>query len=65
MKMKQIIPLNDSKEHTPDSTCDCCPWITPLAGGEYAIIHQRFDGDDEERGNNPPPDEEGDILEEV
>ena len=41
--MTNILPINDSKEHTEDSTCECCPVITE-EGGEMIVIHNSFDG---------------------
>ena len=41
--MTNILPINDSKEHTEDSTCECCPTVTK-EDGEMIIIHNSFDG---------------------
>lgn len=41
--MINIIPINDSKEHTEDSTCECCPMIVE-EGSEIIIVHNSFDG---------------------
>jgi hypothetical protein len=40
--MINIIPENDIKEHTFDSTCDCCPKIEWDV--EMIIIYNSFDG---------------------
>lgn len=41
--MINILPINDSKEHSEDSTCDCCPTIIE-EDGEMIVIHNSFDG---------------------
>lgn len=42
--MINILPTNDIKEHTEDSTCKCRPSVEILENGELMIIHNSFDG---------------------
>lgn len=44
--MINIIPRNDLKEHTEDSTCECHPDVE-FVNGEMIIIHNSFDGREE------------------
>lgn len=41
--MFNVFPINDSKEHTLNSTCICKPRIV-YENGEMIIIHNSFDG---------------------
>lgn len=41
--MINILPINDIKEHTEDSTCECRPTIE-VVNGEIIIIHNSYDG---------------------
>lgn len=38
-----ILPINDIKEHSEDSTCECKPKII-YENGEMIIIHNAYDG---------------------
>lgn len=38
-----VIPLNDLKEHTENTTCECCPSVE-FENGEMIVIHNSFDG---------------------
>lgn len=40
--MINVTPINDSKEHTPDSTCECNPTVE--IHEEILVIHNAFDG---------------------
>jgi hypothetical protein len=40
--MTNIIPENDLKEHTEDTTCECNPRIIE-EDGEMIVIHNSFD----------------------
>lgn len=43
--MVNVLPINDLKEHTEDSTCECNPTVEIIDGtGELIIIHNSFDG---------------------
>jgi len=42
--MWNILPTNDLKPHTEDSTCECHPTVDFLENGELRIIHNSFDG---------------------
>jgi len=42
-KMIHILPINDLKEHTEQSTCDCKPKVI-TENGELICIHNAFDG---------------------
>ena len=48
-----ILPINDIKEHTEESTCVCHPSVI-FENGEMIIIHNSFDGREktEQRDNN-------------
>ena len=37
-----IIPLNDLKEHTEESTCECCPELI-IENGEMIFVHNSYD----------------------
>lgn len=40
-----ILPTNDIKKHTEDSTCKCGPKVEIVEGsGDLLIIHNSFDG---------------------
>lgn len=41
--MINIIPLNDLKPHTEDSTCECKPSLI-IEEGEMIIVHNSYDG---------------------
>jgi len=41
--MTNIIPRNDLKQHSEDSTCNCEPRIIEESG-ELIIIHNSYDG---------------------
>jgi len=41
--MWNILPTNDLKPHTEDSTCECKPKVI-IENGEIIIIHNSFDG---------------------
>lgn len=43
IKMIHILPINDLKEHTEQSTCDCKPKVI-TENGELICIHNAFDG---------------------
>lgn len=41
--MINVLPINDLKEHTEDTTCECSPtWFEE--GGEIIVVHNSFDG---------------------
>jgi len=40
--MYNILPINDLKEHTEDSTCECNPKIL-FKNGEMIIVHNAYD----------------------
>lgn len=42
--MIHILPINDLKEHTEDTTCECCPTIEVLEDGDIMVIHNAYDG---------------------
>ena len=37
-----ILPVNDIKEHTEESTCICCPQLK-IENGEMIFVHNSFD----------------------
>ena len=41
--MIEITPINDTKEHTSGSTCQCEPKII-WENGEMIVIHASYDG---------------------
>ena len=41
--MINVLPKNDIKEHTEQSTCDCNPTVF-FKDSEIVIIHNSFDG---------------------
>ena len=41
-----ILPVDDLKEHTEDTTCECCPTIEILGDGDIMVIHNAYDGRD-------------------
>jgi len=38
-----VIPIDDLKEHTEDSTCECSPKLI-FEDGEMIFIHNSYDG---------------------
>lgn len=42
-KMINVIPINDLKEHSEDTTCKCKPKLI-LENGEMILIHNSYDG---------------------
>ena len=42
--MIHILPTNDLKEHTEETTCECCPTIEVLEDGDIMVIHNAYDG---------------------
>lgn len=38
-----VLPENDLKEHTMDSTCECQPSVI-FEEGEMIIVHNAYDG---------------------
>lgn len=38
-----IIPINDTKPHVEESTCECGPKLE-VENGEMIFIHNSFDG---------------------
>jgi hypothetical protein len=40
--MTNIVPVNDLKEHTEDSTCECMPSVE-FHYGEMFVIHNAYD----------------------
>ena len=40
--MYNILPTNDLKEHTPDSTCACKPKVL-FENGEMIVVHNSYD----------------------
>ena len=41
--MINILPINDLKEHTENSTCECNPSVE-FENGEMIAIHNSYDG---------------------
>jgi len=41
--MINILPINDIKPHTEDSTCECNPDVI-FENGEMIVVHNSFDG---------------------
>lgn len=39
-----IVPIDDLKEHTDESTCECGPEVEILESGDIMIIHNAYDG---------------------
>jgi hypothetical protein len=42
--MWNILPINDIKEHTNDSACECKPVIQIMQNGDLLCIHNAWDG---------------------
>ena len=40
--MINVIPINDLKEHTENSTCECEPKVI-IENGEMIVVHNSFD----------------------
>lgn len=40
--MINILPINDLKEHTENSTCECEPKVI-IEDGEIIVIHNSYD----------------------
>lgn len=40
--MLHVLPVNDIKEHTEESTCECCPTVI-IENGEMICIHNAYD----------------------
>jgi len=38
-----IIPINDLKEHTEESMCECEPEVEIIESGDIMIIHNAYD----------------------
>lgn len=38
-----IIPVNDLKEHTESSTCECEPEVEVLESGDILVKHNAYD----------------------
>lgn len=38
-----VLPADDLKEHTLESTCECCPRME-IEDGEMIFIHNSWDG---------------------
>lgn len=41
--MIHVLPVNDLKEHTEDTTCECGPTVIQ-EDGELIVVHNAFDG---------------------
>ena len=41
--MINVYPLDDSAEHTLDTTCDCCPRVD-FDLPQILVVHNAFDG---------------------
>ena len=39
-----ILPVDDTKEHIEESTCECLPQVEILENGDMLIIHNAYDG---------------------
>ena len=39
-----ILPINDLKEHTESSYCECDPTVDVQDSGNVLVIHNAFDG---------------------
>jgi hypothetical protein len=42
--MLHVIPINDLKDHSEDSICECNPKAEILENGDMLIIHNSYDG---------------------
>lgn len=42
--MINILPINDLKPHTEESTCECHPSVEFTEQGDMMIIHNAYDG---------------------
>lgn len=43
--MINVIPKNDLKEHFPDTTCECNPYVEFIEEtGETIVVHNSYDG---------------------
>lgn len=42
--MIHITPINDLKEHTDETTCECNPRVEKLEDGEFMCVHNSYDG---------------------
>lgn len=42
--MIHILPVNDLKPHSESTTCECLPSIEMLENGEIMVVHNSFDG---------------------
>jgi hypothetical protein len=38
-----VLPVNDLKEHSNDSTCECHPKVI-YENGEMIVVHNSYDG---------------------
>ena len=38
-----VLPVNDLKEHTEDTTCECKPRVE-FENGNMIVVHNSFDG---------------------
>lgn len=38
-----ILPVNDLKTHTKESTCECKPRVVILEEGDIQVIHSAYD----------------------
>jgi hypothetical protein len=41
--MYNILPINDLKEHSENSTCECKPKVI-YENGEMIVVHNSYDG---------------------
>lgn len=39
-----ILPINDLKEHSEESTCECNPIIKQMLNGDLMCVHNAYDG---------------------
>jgi len=44
MAIYHVYPLNDTKEHDLESTCECNPVAETQPGGDIILVHNSWDG---------------------
>jgi len=42
--MYHVYPVNDLREHTFETTCECGPTVEFIENGEAICVHNSFDG---------------------
>lgn len=51
--INHVTPINDLKEHTTESTCECQPRLI-TENGEMILVHNSFDGREDTEDAEPP-----------